>query len=300
MSRTRTREVAVPTDYSLRNTLRILQMGRYDPSLALTSNALALAVQTPQGSATLEAEQVGANVHARIWGEGGEWLEERLPALLGLRDKPHLFTPRAHVLRELQQRFPGVHLPRLPLITTRIMQVVLLQLVSWKDGLHAYTNLTKALGEPAPGPHPDLILPPTAQRIARTPVHELCAHGMLERQAKTLHALAHRHTRIERAASEGHIAFAKTLLTVPGVGPWTIEYSMGSALGVADAVLIGDYHLPHCIAWTFAGEPRADDTRMLELLEPYAGHRFRVIRLLWLGGKTAPRRAPKRSFNRRC
>ena len=42
-------------------------------------------------------------------------------------------------------------------------------------------------------------------------------------------------------------------------------------------------------------EPGADDARMLELLEPYRGHRWRVIRLLWANGVHAPRRGPRRA-----
>ena len=52
------------------------------------------------------------------------------------------------------------------------------------------------------------------------------------------------------------------------------------ALGDADAVSVGDFHLPNLVAWALAGEPRANDARMLELLEPYRGQRGRVIRLL--------------------
>ena len=37
------------------------------------------------------------------------------------------------------------------------------------------------------------------------------------------------------------------------------------------------------MAWALAGEPRADDARMLELLEPYRGQRGRVQRLLEVG-----------------
>jgi 3-methyladenine DNA glycosylase/8-oxoguanine DNA glycosylase len=65
------------------------------------------------------------------------------------------------------------------------------------------------------------------------------------------------------------------------------------ALGDADAVSVGDYHLPHTIAWALAGEPRADDDRMLELLEPWRGHRARVIRLIEGAGIHAPRRGPR-------
>lgn len=43
---------------------------------------------------------------------------------------------------------------------------------------------------------------------------------------------------------------------------------------------VGDYHLKNQVAWVLAGEPRATDERMLELLEPYRGQRTRAIRLI--------------------
>ncbi|TME76348.1 MAG: hypothetical protein E6I46_06645 [Chloroflexi bacterium] len=61
---------------------------------------------------------------------------------------------------------------------------------------------------------------------------------------------------------------------------------------------LGDYHLPHQVAWALAGEPRATDDRMLELLEPYRGQRARVIRLLTLGGIQAPRFGPRMRLRR--
>ena len=60
-----------------------------------------------------------------------------------------------------------------------------------------------------------------------------------------------------------------------------------------DAVSVGDYHLPNVVAWALASEARADDARMLELLEPYRGQRGRVIRLLEASGIGAPRFGPK-------
>jgi hypothetical protein len=60
----------------------------------------------------------------------------------------------------------------------------------------------------------------------------------------------------------------------------------------------GDLHLPHTVAWVLAGEERGSDLRMQELLEPYRGHRYRVICLLRLSGAHAPRRAPRRRASR--
>jgi 3-methyladenine DNA glycosylase/8-oxoguanine DNA glycosylase len=68
------------------------------------------------------------------------------------------------------------------------------------------------------------------------------------------------------------------------------------ALGDADAVSVGDYHLPHMVGWALAGEARSSDARMLELLEPYRGHRGRVIRLLVMAGIGAPRYGPRRAL----
>ena len=64
-------------------------------------------------------------------------------------------------------------------------------------------------------------------------------------------------------------------------------------LGDSDAVSVGDYHLPNLVSWALAGEPRGNDDRMLELLEPYRGHRGRVVRLLEKGIGHAPRYGPR-------
>ena len=55
------------------------------------------------------------------------------------------------------------------------------------------------------------------------------------------------------------------------------------ALGDADAVSFGDYHIAANVGYVLTGEP-VDDDGMAALLEPYAGHRHRVQRLVELAG----------------
>jgi hypothetical protein len=43
----------------------------------------------------------------------------------------------------------------------------------------------------------------------------------------------------------------------------------------------------------FTGRPRGDDDEMCELLEPWAGQRQRVVRLIELSGVHAPRFGPR-------
>ena len=87
-------------------------------------------------------------------------------------------------------------------------------------------------------------------------------------------------------------AYAR-LRALPLVSPWTAAEVGLRALGDADAVSVGDFHLCHAVCWALAGEPRGTDERMLELLAPYAGHRARVVRLIEVAWIHAPRRGPR-------
>jgi len=93
-------------------------------------------------------------------------------------------------------------------------------------------------------------------------------------------------------------AARRRLTAVPGLGEWSAAEIAAVALGDADAVSTGDYHLKHVVSWALAGEPRGSDDRMLELLEPYRGQRGRAIRLLELAGVQAPRRGPRKPLHR--
>ena len=85
----------------------------------------------------------------------------------------------------------------------------------------------------------------------------------------------------------------RRLEAFPGVGPWTAAHVALIALGDPDAVPVGDYHLADTVGYALVGTPRSSDERMLELLEPYRGHRARVIRLVEVAGIKAPRFGPK-------
>jgi 3-methyladenine DNA glycosylase/8-oxoguanine DNA glycosylase len=152
--------------------------------------------------------------------------------------------------------------------------------------------MVRALGEPAPGDL-GLLLPPDPARVAELPYHAFHPWGVERRRAEVLRAIATRATRIEALGELAPAEARERLQRWPGIGPWTAAEAARLALGDADAVSVGDYHLPHLVAWTLAGEARGTDARMLELLATYAGHRGRVQRLLEAGGRAAPRYGPR-------
>jgi 3-methyladenine DNA glycosylase/8-oxoguanine DNA glycosylase len=187
-----------------------------------------------------------------------------------------------------------MRLPKSPVVFPRLAAIVLMQLVTHDEAVRTWSRLVRTFGEDAPGAH-ELRLPPTPEKLLAVSADELVALGIQPRQARTLRLAAKHARKIERAAAEGLEALSATLAAIPGVGPWSVQYTLGNALGHPDAVMLGDYNLPSSIAWALTRDPRADDDRMLELLAPYRGHRFRVIRLVWMSGVFPPRRGPRRA-----
>jgi 3-methyladenine DNA glycosylase/8-oxoguanine DNA glycosylase len=84
----------------------------------------------------------------------------------------------------------------------------------------------------------------------------------------------------------------RRLTAVPGIGPWTAAEVAQRSLGAADAVSVGDYHVPSLVGWALTGAP-LDDAGMLALLEEYRPHRHRVVRLVELSGARSPRFGPR-------
>jgi 3-methyladenine DNA glycosylase/8-oxoguanine DNA glycosylase len=284
-----------PPEYNLRHTMIGHRMGSFDPTLRVDDHRVQLAIRTPDGPVGLVIDQHETNVEARGWGDGSHWIAERLDRLLGLQDSPKSFQPSDRVMKSLVRRFSGMHLPRFPRVFDRVVQVILLQRVSWRDAVAAWKRMVQRLGEDAPGPLSQ-ILPPCPRTLASTPYYELVGCGVPHRQARTIQQVAFHARRIEESAEQGIESFTKTLSAIPGIGPWTIGYLHGIALADPDATLPGDYNLPHTVSWVLAGEERGDEKRMMGLLEPYRGHRFRVIRLIWMKGAKPPRHGPPRGF----
>ena len=153
-------------------------------------------------------------------------------------------------------------------------------------------RLVKKFGEPAPGPG-HLMVPPTADVLKDLPYWEWHTLGVERRRADTIRRVCSYANRLEKIVGLDPLQAHLKLTTLPGIGNWTASHTTMATMGNADAVLVGDFHIPHLVGWVLAREPRGDDERMLELLEPYKGHRARVIRLIEAGHDRPERRAPR-------
>lgn len=252
-------------------------------------------MRTPQGSATLEIRSDGDHLDVSAWGPGAAAAIGRAPTLLGAGDSLKGFEPRHRLVAELHRRMPGMRMARPGGVVDALVVAVLEQKWTGKEAVRAWTRLVAALGEPAPGPFPGLRLSPAPERLASTPYWTYHGFGVERRRADLLRLVGARAGRLEEAAAMSPEDAEARLRMLPGVGPWTAAEVLLNGLGHADAVSVGDDNLPSVVAWALAGEREADDARMLELLEPYRGHRGRVIRLLLAGGVMPERRGPRRT-----
>lgn len=297
-----TRRLTPPQGYHLGGSLRLLALGPHDPCARAVDGAFWWATRTPFGPATLSLRRVGGDLLAAGYGPGAEWAVERADAVAGLRDDVRDFADlaAAHpVIARLARTHRGIRLPTTGCVFPRLLRAIFEQKVTGTEAYRAYAATVRHFGSPAPGPVASLWVPPEPAAIAAAPYWVFHPFGVEQRRADTLRRAAAAADRLERCADSAE-ATAR-LTAIPGIGPWTAAEVVRAAYGDPDAVSVGDYHIPNMVAWALAGEARGDDARMLELLEPFRGHRGRVCVLLEAAGLHAPRfgpRMPIRSFAR--
>lgn len=280
-----------PIDPAL--TLAPLRHGRGDPTIRFETGTIWRATRTPQGPATTRLEYVrGDGFRILAWGPGREWAVEALPRLLGADDDPEAFEPPPGLLQELHRRSPGLRFGRSDALFESLLPAITEQKVTGIEARRAYRGLIRVYGEPAPGPG-RLRLAPAPERLAALPYYAFHPFGLEQRRAEIVRRAAARAAWLGATGTLAHDAALDRLRSVPGIGPWTAAETVRTAFGDPDAISIGDYHLPSLVCWALAGEPRGDDARMLELLEPFRGQRARAARLLETSGIGAPRYGPR-------
>lgn len=292
MSEPREIELSVLGAYDLRATLGALSLGPADPCQTVRDDGIWRATHTPMGPCTWRAfVPERGRVVLQAWGPGADWVAARAEDLLGVWDRPD-FEVEHPLIARLQRRFPGRRLVRTHRVVETMVLVICGQLVTGKENLRSWTNLLRRYGQVAPGPVP-LRVPPSPEVLRALPEHAFIPLGLLPRHARAVRLVCSRANRMEEASTMSPDQARRRLTALPGIGLWTAAETQGRAMGDPDAVPVGDYHLPHIVSYALAGEERGDDRRMLELLEPFEGNRYRVIRLLEAAHLGPPRKGPR-------
>jgi 3-methyladenine DNA glycosylase/8-oxoguanine DNA glycosylase len=287
-------------DIDLRATMKPIGIYPRDPSTRWTSNSFAKAVLTPDGpGAMLLSWDRHGTTTAEAWGSGASWLLERAPYWVGLHDDVTGFDPTLHPrIAEWARRHPGIRLPAAGVIWQELLLVLLGQRVTTEEAVKSWARLLYAWGEPAPGPL-ELRLPPTPSVVASATYSDLHRFNVERRRADAILLAARRANRLEEAASMTPNDALARLSALPGLGLWTATSVLTATHGDPDTIVLRDYGLPTMVNHAFTGEARrlppddGGDEIMCRHLAPWAGHRQRIIRLLYTVGISAPRRGPR-------
>lgn len=269
-----------------------LGLGRRDPTTASDDGAW-IAIRTPDGPATLQFTGRDADIEAEAWGPGAVHALEIAPGLCGACDDPAGFDPSHPLLERLHREHPRLRITRSRQVVDSLIRAVFGQKVTGREAKTAYVRMVRAQARPAPGPRSDLLVPPSPEWLATLDYADFHPWGVERRRAEVVIEVARRAGRLEEALDMSLPDAYRRIQAIRGIGPWSAAWVGLQALGDPDAVLVGDFHIPNTVAWALAGEPRGDDDRMLELLEPFRPHRGRVVNLIKAGGITAPKYGPR-------
>ncbi|TQL22147.1 DNA-3-methyladenine glycosylase [Streptomyces sp. SLBN-134] len=275
-----------------------LRRGGGDPTFrALPDGSVWRASLTPAGPGTLRVTERGGEIRGEAWGPGADWLLDKLPEMLGAADDPAAFEPRHRLLAHTRHRRPGLRLMRTGLVLESLIPSILEQKVTTGEAYRAWRLLVRKYGEPAPGPAPErMSVMPAPRTWALIPSWEWHRAGVDDKRASTVLRAVRVAARLEETVGMPPEAARERLELVSGIGVWTSAETVQRSHGAADAVTVGDLHLPGIVGWALAGDRHADDSVMLSLLEPYAGQRHRAARLILLSGRVPGRRAPRMPY----
>ncbi len=271
-----------PGGLDLRQTTTLQQLGRYDPT-AVRGDAHFIKAHHVVGDDGQEhivrhALRVeDGRLRIRVKGYDVErmaqWWRDVWPPDDGL----DAFVPHHPRVERWAQAYPGLRLVPVPWAFDVAVGAVLQQRVEFGQACGAFRRLANRHAAQAGR----LRVLPGPKAIAAMQPWQLEALEIDPKRSRALIALAREEQFRPFVATRDITELRRRLLATPGIGPWTTEMVAGFAAADPDAVPPGDVSLPHAVCRQLADEPRGTDERMFELLEPWRGHRFRVVRLLW-------------------
>ncbi|SEK24595.1 3-methyladenine DNA glycosylase/8-oxoguanine DNA glycosylase [Blastococcus sp. DSM 46786] len=269
--------------------------GAADPALRVADSGTWRTTSTPEGAATVRLVRTAAGVAVSAWGPGAERAGAAVPEWLGAADRPGEFRPGDHpTVAELHRTTPWLRLGRTGRTWDALVPAVLEQKVTTAEAYRVWRELLRLAGEPAPGPAPEgMRVVPSAQRVLEVTDWEWHRCGLDGARRRALRAAATAASALEPERAGDSAGLQRRMCSLPGIGVWTAAEVVQRVYGDPDTVSVGDYHLKNLVGYALTGRRDTDDAGMLALLEPWRGHRQRVVRLLLAGGPRRPRRGPR-------
>ena len=155
-------------------------------------------------------------------------------------------------------------LRRVPNTLESLLLIVTEQFLSLKAAAAIWGRVKTRLGEIS------------SQTLLEISQPELVTLGLSRAKAKCFHACAKAETDFENSKE-----LRSDLLKIWGVGPWTADIFMLTALGEADAWPVGDVALQIAVQNLFGLVSRPTSVEMEKIAQPWRPARAAAARLLW-------------------
>jgi len=277
-------------------TFSMQSLGPYDPTAESSPDLFRKAFFYRSAPATLEFQRYPEGLLVTAYAPEADALLEETLAGLAQDDRYRSFSTDDDGIWRLHRSQPGLRLLRFPWLYEMTCSAILQQRIRTVDAMRDWRHITQRWGFAAPL---GLRAFPSAEILARVAQFELQALGIDAQRARTLLRFAQESRFVPVRTTLNFDEIRQRLIRIPGIGPWTTESVLGFGAGDTDAAIPGDLHLPHLVCYALAGEIPGSDERMMELLEPFRGHRFRIIRLIYASRLVVPRSTPHAyEFNR--
>ena len=308
-------EFVLPGRVDVGLVLRPMRRGNADPTFQTDDRGLWYVTTTPEGAATMrlryEFQGGDTQVACQFWGPGAQQAAGRVDGLVGGRDDTTGFQELLGLLREaplppeqaqlvsfVVQSWPkqGWRVPRSHNVWEAALAAVLEQKVTGKESKGAWRALAHEYGDQAPGPAPEgMKAPPTMAQVRVVPSWKWRNLAVDRPRSDALMRLVRTPELLSRLPELSAAEARRQFTAIPGIGDWTYAEVAQRALGDADAVSFGDYHLARLVIFTLTGRRDGTDEELAELLEPFRGQRYRAVRMFELHGAKPERRGPRMS-----
>ena len=186
-----------------------------------------------------------------------------------------LETAIAHLI-EIEPRFVSVHLKhgtpslrRAAADLESLLSIITDQFLSLQAGAAIWLRLKTRLGEVSP------------QKIIACSQEELVLLGLSRAKAKCFHGCALAELDFANLVEMGPATIRQKLLAIWGIGPWTADIFLLTALADANAWPFGDLALQIAAQDLLGLRKRPDVVKMAKIAKPWRPYRAAAARLLW-------------------
>jgi AraC family transcriptional regulator of adaptative response / DNA-3-methyladenine glycosylase II len=283
--------VALPAGFRAGDALKHFGRDVESPVERVDGDELVKALRLDGAPARLRVRLEGGTARARveapraISADGVRRAHAVLLRLLGFGWEPAAFerhVARRPELARLVARRPGLRIPLTADAFEALVWVIVGQQVNLAFAYALRRVVVDLAGEDAGD---GFRAHPTPEAVARLDYADLTSRRFSRRKAEyvidTARLVASGELPLEELAEAPATRVTERLLAVRGLGPWSAQYLLMRAYGLADCVPVGDAGLVAALRRFFSLDHRPGPEETMALMEPFAPFRSLATFHLW-------------------